>query len=244
MLTATTLVALTASCADDDDSASSTTTSVASTTTESTTSTSTTTTSTTAELCGDVPAAGPDDGDEHLRVDVDGDGADDDVFDYRAGDEWHLRVELAAGGSSDIVIAPTAAGEVDPIGGVDVDGDGGDELWATVGSGASATIVSLFRFDDCALGVVSSGRGHEFAVGASVGSASGIECRSRPGDEYDVLFLQATSDDGRTYRTTTTPRRLDGDQLVSAGATTRGTVQASSPDFDRYASFRCGPLRL
>ncbi|NIR38281.1 MAG: hypothetical protein GWN79_14400, partial [Actinobacteria bacterium] len=72
-----------------------------------------------------------------MLVDADGDGADDRLVAYRDGDVAKLRLEPAAGGSMETEIMERPGPlPTEPIGGHDLDGDGNDELFATVGAGA------------------------------------------------------------------------------------------------------------
>lgn len=252
LLTAAGLAIGLAACGDDDDDAATTTSTSSTTSTTEATSTSATstsepTTSSTAgsQPCGDVGRPGPTGNVREAEADVDGDGRTDALVTYSAGGNWHLRVELASSGSSDIVVGPmVAGGEVSPIGGVDLDGAGGDEVWARVGSGASATIVGLFRFVNCGLEPVNAGDARaEFAVGASVGSTSGVECSRNAKGGFDVVELSGTSDDGRSYDVRATRYVLDDGTLTVAARSGPTRVAATSSGFDRYTSFRCGDLR-
>jgi len=219
----------------DDDAARST------TTTESTTTTTEATTTTTqAPACPAVSV--PDEAQEvtELDGDADGDGNDDELRTYRVGEEeWHLQVELAADGGSDLVL-PTFGGGVGLIGGADVDGDGTDEVWARTGSGASATIVGLATLVDCTLERVTFPTGElaELPIGGSVGTASGLVC----GDAV-VTAYTATSTEGSTYEVVAVTYGLEGTALVERGTDTT-TVEATDADFLRYTSFTCGNLSL
>ncbi len=77
--------------------------------------------------------------------DYDGDGHADGLRLYAVGGTWRLRAEPAGGGGADVEIGPVRPGEtVRPLGGADVNGDGVDEGFAIVGSGASTDVVGLF----------------------------------------------------------------------------------------------------
>jgi hypothetical protein len=226
-------VALLAGCGDDDATPATTTAEATTTTTE------VGTTTTQGPAC--PPVNVPDTAAEVTEQDgdADGDGTDDELRTYRVGDEWHLQVELAADGGSDLVL-PSFGGGVGLVGGADVDEDGTDEVWARTGSGASATIVGLARLVDCELQRVMFATGElaELPVGGSVGTSSGLECRAGV-----VTAFTATLTAGSTYEVVATSYALEGTTLVERGAETT-SVEATDDEFARYTSFSCGDLIL
>ncbi len=136
------------------------------------------------------------------------------------------------------------AGEEPSILGLqDVDGDGDDELWAQTGSGASATILGLALVDGCELTRVlfESGDPAAFAVGGSVGSASGLACESNVDDASDITAFDLSTTDGESYEVTAREYDLQGDRLVEV-ASDAATVGVDDPDFGRYSGFSCGEL--
>lgn len=224
-----------AGCGDDgdDDAVSTTTTEAATTTTEPPT--------TTAQAPACPPVSVPVEAQEvtELPGDADGDGTDDELRTYLVGDEWHLQVELAADGGADLAL-PSFGGGVGLVGGADVDGDGVDEVWARTGSGASATIVGIAKMTDCVLErvVFATGELAELPIGGSVGTTSGLECR-----DGGLVTFTATLREGDTYEVLATTFSLDGSTLSEQGQETL-QVDATDPDFVRYASFSCGDLSL
>jgi hypothetical protein len=187
-----------------------------------------------------VPPPAGDDDLQTATADVDGDEEPDEITTYRVGDtEWHLAVTLATGGGHDLVLPNAGPGGVTLIGGADVDGDGGHELWAKVDSGASAEILGLFAFLDCELrAVVLNDAPATFPVGGSVGSSAGLDCAA-PG----VVVFSASSNDGQTYEATSTSYELYAGELTFVGADV-ATVTVDDPGFDRYSSFSCKDLTL
>jgi hypothetical protein len=159
-----------------------TTTTAAPTTT--TTSTTTTTTTTLPPTVCPVPVAFADGTLVFSGAfgDFDGDGNVDELMTYQVGpDQWRVRVVFADGGGADAAIAEGLDfAPPRPIGGYDIDGDGPQEAFLTVGSGASTVQVGFFDVTDCvATRVTSGGLAAVFGVGGSVGTVSGIFC---PGD--------------------------------------------------------------
>jgi hypothetical protein len=128
--------------------------------------------------------------------DFDGDGAPDELQTYQAAtDTWRMRITFADGGGADAAIA----GAEDfapprPIGGFDIESDGAEEVFITIGSGASTVLVGFFDVVDCvATRITAGGSAAEFPVGASIGSISGLAC---PGDgSIHRNFAQFIADD-------------------------------------------------
>jgi len=177
-------------------------------------------------------------------AELDGDGAPDTMRTYLLGQAWHLQVEAGAGGGADLELAGADSGGVGLVGGADVDGDGRAEIWSRVGSGASATILGLVRYDACALTrvVLPGGLPVELPVGGSVGSAAGVECRSGEVDGDLTVFSALHREEGR-YEVTATQHTLEGATLVP-GASDVSEVSAADDEFVRYTSFTCHDLSL
>ncbi len=128
--------------------------------------------------------------------DFDGDGNEDTLLTYQASpDTWRVRVVFADGGGADAAIVEGMDfSPPQPIGGYDIDGDGADEGFLTVGSGASTAQVGLFDIAACvASRITTGGVPAVFPVGGSVGSVSGLSC---PGDgSIHRNFAQFVSED-------------------------------------------------
>jgi hypothetical protein len=163
-------------------------------------------------------------------IDVDADGATDTVRSYAvsatpgAGD-WHLRVELAAGGGADLTLPfdPLPAG-VTVLGGTYVGSnvDPGPEglrpmIFATIGAGASAAIVGLYRLSGCDLVVVQNtefGAPAEFVVGASVMHTDGLRCEGVAGASLLVAVSTIYDDVAMEHEIVERAYTRDGDDLV------------------------------
>lgn len=244
--TATVVVALSlviAACgggSDDDDGADR-----SSTSTTSSTTTTEPPTTTQAPACPAVSVPAEATEITEVEGDVDGDGTDDELRSYRLGEEWHIQVELAADGGSDVVV-DTFGSAAAVVGGADVDGDGRDELWARVGSGASTTIVALAQLVDCELRWVAdeTGARAEMPVGGSVGTVSGVECGGSVDPEADLtVYVSTLLGEGPEYETVATEHRLEDGRLLALGSQA-GSVDATTDEFTRYVRFTCDDLSL
>ena len=184
--------------------AAATTTSSAATTTTSLAAT-TTTTTLPPGACGALGVLAPGIIESAAQlIDVDADGFADTVRSYTvsaspvAGD-WHLRVELAAGGGVDLALPfdPAPAG-VTVLGGsyigsnVDPGPTGArPAIFVTVGAGASASAVALYRLVGCALLPVTGG---EFVVGGGVMHTEHLRCEGVAGTSL-LVYVTTQYDD-------------------------------------------------
>jgi hypothetical protein len=184
--------------------------------------------------CAGLPALGAGTTESaSVLVDADADGITDTIRSYAtssspvAGD-WHVRVELAAGGGVDVALPDDPApGAVKVLGGAYVGstvepGPGGmrPAIFVTTGSGASASIVTLFRLDTCNLVRMTVGGAGEatFAVGAGVVHAENLRCDGVAGTSvlaYQEIQLNA---DGVTFDVTDTGYTRTANDLVIYGA--------------------------
>lgn len=160
--------------------------SVTTTTTPTATIAASTTTTTPTSACGSLPPLSATvTVTATVPVDADGDGLVDVMTTYLAEGRWRLRMEVGAGGGSDVALADVspATGAV-AIGGFDIEGDGSEELLVKVGAGAYATLVGLYDWDECGIVPIvldtvddtADGSPAVFAVGASVGNFSTMTC--------------------------------------------------------------------
>lgn len=117
-------------------------------------------------------------------ADVDGDGDIDTIHAYATGegdppDQWWLQVSFAGGGGSAYAVTTPGVllSGVQANDGVDLNGDGTEEFFARIGSGASVEIVGVFDVIDCELvHVTVDGGPTQLASGGSVKNLSGFEC--------------------------------------------------------------------
>ena len=146
--------------------------------------------------------------------DFDGDGQSDQIATYQAGpDSWRLRVTFADGGGADAAITDAEDfAPPRPIGGFDIDGEGTDEVFISVGAGASTVQLGLFAVAGCVVSrVTEGGAAAVFAVGASIGNVSGVVC---PGDgTIHRVFAQYVAED--VYEGGFAPYALEGAVLTA-----------------------------
>jgi hypothetical protein len=117
---------------------------------------------------------------------------------------------------------------------VDLDGDGVDEVWRSVGRGAATDIVELRRIEGCAeVPVLLEDVPAQFAVGGTVLLLQGIRC-----EDGRVVHLGATSDDGERYATLDLFYELVDGRLVRVDDES-GELAASDPEVGDYSSFDC-----
>ncbi len=241
-----------AACSDDDGGGAAPTTEAPASTAEATTTTATPTTegetvptTTAGAPCTDaVPVPEAASALVARTGDIDGDGVDEALRSFLVDDTWILQVETAAGFGTELELASSGGGAVALIGAADVDGDGAEEVWARVGSGASTVIVGLVRLEACTLERVTfeSGQPVELPAGGSVGATAGVECRSDEVDADLTTFAGFHRDDQR-YDVTATQWTLEDEVLVERSSST-AELRADDPDFARTTTFTCHDLAL
>jgi hypothetical protein len=176
--------------------------------------------------------------------DVDGDGRDDALRSFLVDDAWFLQVEVASGYGTELELPTSGGPAVGLVGAADVDGDGAEEIWVRVGSGASTVILGIVRLEACTLERVTleSGQPVELPVGGSVGATAGVECRSEDVDADLTTFAGFHRADTR-YDVTATQWALDGGVLSERSSSTT-ELRAEDPDFTRATTFTCHDLTL
>lgn len=131
-----------------------------------------------SDRCPEVPL--PDDLESTATVafDGDGDGEPDTLTTFQAEGKWWIGVEWAAGGSGWIPIDGDVTMGATALGGYDIDGDGTDEAFITLGGPAAGVMVHVYQQDVCGLKPTKFDNGEPFSfpVTATVGTFSSARC--------------------------------------------------------------------
>ena len=178
--------------------------------------------------------------------DLDGSG-DTEVF--RAyieptSNAWHVAGEDGTGAAfDDEPLVMSTIGPVFPQVPTDVNGDGRQEAFVTVGGSGSIADLGLYALVGCDLTrVTSGGQPAVFRAGASAMQLRRVECTDQTGDGTTDIVQYAGSYSGNgsniQYDIHTTVYTLNGGALIA---------QPSPPDFTItstawYSGIDCGPL--
>ncbi len=183
-------------------------------------------------------------------IDADADGALDTVRSYAANGspgagDWHLRVELAAGGGVDAALPfnPAPAG-VEVLGGAYIGStvDPGPQglrpvIFATVGAGASATIIGFFRLDGCNLVEMGDGA----PVGGGVMRTEHFRCEGVAGTSLLVYVTTQYDDIAGLHEITESAFTRSDNEFLLYG-TPQVSTSAVLPTFDLIEN--CGNVSL
>ncbi len=150
---------------------------------------------------------------------------------------------MAGDGFHDQVVAAVGPGAVEPIFAAHLNGSDPSEVaWVKVGSGAYASIVTIFVFQGCQLvRPVLDGNPVELPVGASVMNAAGVACFMF---DQGVEVFDTTSTDGITFSGQSQLYTLDvGNQPPTLDPVVGWPmpVPPSSPD-SHLSHLTCGSL--
>lgn len=173
----------------------------------------------------------------------DGDGKADSLQAYKIAGVWHLRTQLTAGGNTDTAVPEVAAAEtVKALGGFNIDADPVDEVFATVGSGAYATLVGIWQATGCKLTrfTIKAERA-TFPVGASVRNRAGLRCVA--GTAVQGLEAQSNSD-GTVFTGSIGNYDVIGTSLVLANSSPPQTFGTSDAAGLAYGTLSCGSLKV
>jgi Ca2+-binding RTX toxin-like protein len=125
----------------------------------------------------------------HAPGDFDGNGTTDTLYVWGFGSDWRAQIQTDGGYGAQIDLPTTDLAEA--VGGHDVNGDGVDEAFVKVGSGAYTDIVGLYTLYEPegwpAIGFSCGMRAvtfpgvpaeAQFAIGASLMNGSGLACQA------------------------------------------------------------------
>lgn len=195
---------------------------------------------------GACPGVAPPLGEEaSTGADANGDGEEDRAtLEIVDATTLRLVVAYAGGGATRLALADDSVlvgpdVRVERV--VDVDGDGDDDLWLVVGTGATVEVVTLVLAEGCELVRPSlDGQANRFPVGAGARDVAGVECT----DGGLVASTGVVADDG-TIAGTERILALDGDELVPAleqpFAIDPSTPDPNGRDPSARVSLRCDP---
>lgn len=117
------------------------------------------------------------------NFDFDGDGKEDNLLVYTSGDGWHLRSDLADGGSVHALLgSATEAPKFTTAAGFDVSGDYVDEA-VLVWNDGSGDVYRFVQMRHCELLVLETNEGEEFTLREASGDAdsSSVTCSGEGG---------------------------------------------------------------
>jgi len=185
-------------------------------------------------------------------ADVDGDGAPDTIHTYTlddpmSGNGWWVQVSFASGGGNamQLIDPGIELSGSRPIDGYDINGDGRDEFFATVGAGASAQIIGLFDVPGCFIRRISSGGfDSAFPISGGINFTSGIGCADANGDGLnDELLIHDGQRIGSSsdFSVDTFRYSLAGGQLTQVAAGNQ-VINVADPAFSDIGRLVCGPV--
>jgi len=123
--------------------------------------------------------------------DFDGNGTADTLHVWNDGFDWYAHIETDGGFGAQTVLPTHPLDLAKAVGGYDINGDGLDEAFLVVGTGASTQVVGLYTlyqpdpdeipFFTCGLEPIEfspSGAEASFVIGGSVMHGDGLQCRA------------------------------------------------------------------
>lgn len=172
-----------------------------------------------------------------------GDGSANDVLKvYQLGSAWHVRVDIGGQGVDDDVVA--GAGPMTAIGATTVNNDPVDEAWVKVNSGSGTDVVGMLAFHNCNLQRVKLNNAPAaFAIGSTVTADDGLSCF---GFNVGVEVFSTTSGDGVTYTGTSKLYTLNltsgTPKLVLGSTAVESQTTSSGPAYAALHTFHCHSL--
>jgi len=158
-----------------------------------------------------------------------------------------LQVSFANGGgdSMQLVDPGIELSGSRPIDGYDINGDGRDEFFATVGAGASAQIIGLFDVPGCFIRRISSGGfDSSFPISGGINFTSGIGCADVDGNGFnDFLLILDGQRIGSSsdFSVDTISYSLAAGQLTQVQASNQ-VLNVADPAFSDIGRLVCGPV--
>ena len=173
--------------------------------------------------------------------DFDGDGKPDKLTTYRVASAgaWHVRVDLASGGASEVELPATATG-VKAVGASALDVGTGDAAFVVVNVNNGTPSLGLFVLSSCKLAraTLAGSALAEFPVQTGAMVRAGVACQV-PG----LVVYSATSTDGQTFAASSVSYLLVG-TLLDEAHRTMTPLAANDPTLATFGAFTCGSLKL
>jgi hypothetical protein len=164
--------------------------------------------------------------------DVDGDGREDEI----GATATTLTVRLTGGGTVTSPVSSDSPRAPKLLGSHDVDRDGHAEVFLLTASGASTQFASVYRYDGTALHELRLGdEAARLGIGGTATHGDGFRCRP----DGLLELRSASSDDGTTYRVTSTTYRLATTELRRVRSAT-ATAKQGDPAVEGAYTVDCG----
>ena len=196
----------------------------------------------------------PDSSSDSLAIangDWDGDGTEDSAVSWvdPSTMDWYVRLEVAGGASSTVLLQGVGPAPARVLDRVDVDfglglepGANRDELLAIVGSNSAGWNLGLFGIgaDGCAF-QFDNGGGDPFIIPVhnAVAVRSGMMCDGAAGSQFVVRLEAETSDGGLNWTTHDTRIERSGPTTLTDGITIDGSLAGGDPALNLYGRVEC-----
>lgn len=183
-----------------------------------------------------------------MVVEINGDGLPDTITTEKRGDDWFVGLRFGGGGTSDLgIFDADPFGNVRVIGGVDLVGDGSEEVGIAIGAGAYTESVGFVRVRGCELLRLAfeDSSPASFLSGASAANFVGVLCMFGSGgpvvvEQFEFALVDGNADDP-ILEGGFIPYTLEGD-FFRAGFGDGTTL--TPEDLSKIALFDCGDLQL
>ena len=179
-----------------------------------------------------------------VENDLDGDGSSDRFYSYGMPDQdardgylWFVTAVLASGED----VEPLELDDAylpSLIGATDADQDGDADVFVTVQSGASGSLLGIFQVVDGEIVEVSGGPAKDgFSLSGVANHLLGLECRGA-GDEAKLLVLQAAKLPDGSAEWGEEVYLWDGTSFAQTGVN-GGKIPADDPSLERFGELDC-----
>ncbi len=163
--------------------------------------------------------------------------------------DWYVRLEVAGGASSTILLQDVGPAPARVLDRVDVDfglglepGVNRDELLAIVGSNSAGWNLGVFGLgaDGCVF-QFDNGGGDPFIIPVHNAAAvrSGMMCDGAAGSQFVVRLEAETSDGGLNWTTHDTRIERTGPTTLTDGITIDGALAGGDPQLNLYGRAEC-----